>query len=276
MIKDVVVYLSPAAASDAGPRYALSLASAVGAHIVGVAFAFEPVIPVSVMGGISADLIDAQRSDNETAAKNAMDRFVQAARAAGVSAETRLVNATLTGAADMFAQAARRFDLAVVAQAGRDKIAAEELIAETALFNSGRPVLVVPYIQQAGLKLDRTVLCWDGSRAAARAIGDAMPLLERAGSVEILVVATDKAKRDATPGAGLRDHLVRHGLKPEIKRMPGTDVDVPSAILSYVADNAVDFIVMGGYGHSRLREFILGGVTRSMLKAMTVPTLMSH
>jgi nucleotide-binding universal stress UspA family protein len=276
MIKDVVVYLSPAADSDAGPRYALSLASAFGAHIVGIAFAFDPVIPVSVMGGISADLIDAQRSENETAAKSAMDRFAQAARAGGVSAETRLVNATLTGAADMFAQAARRFDIAVVTQPGRDKIAAEELIAETALFNSGRPVVVVPYTQQAGLKLDRTVLCWDGSRAATRAIGDAMPLLERAGSVEILVVATDKAKRQATPGAGLRDHLVRHGLNPEIKRMPGTDIDVPSTILSYVAHNAVDFIVMGGYGHSRLREFILGGVTRSMLKAMTVPTLMSH
>ncbi len=276
MIKDVVVYLSPAAASDAGPRYAISLAGAFGAHIAGVAFAFEPVIPASVMGGISADLIDAQRSENEAAAKNAMDRFAQAARAAGVSAETRLVNATLTGAADMFAQAARRFDIAVVAQAERDKIAAEELIAETALFNSGRPVIVVPYIQQAGLKLDRSVLCWDGSRAAARAIGDAVPLLERAERVEILVVATDKAKREATPGAGLRDHLARHGLKAEIKRVPGADIDVPSAILSYAADNAVDFIVMGGYGHSRLREFILGGVTRSMLKAMTVSTPMSH
>jgi nucleotide-binding universal stress UspA family protein len=275
MIKDVVVYLSPAA-SDAGPRYAISLASTLGAHVVGIVFAFEPVIPASVMGGISADLIDTQRSENEAAAKKAMDRFAQAAQAAGISAETRLVNATLTGAADLFAQAARRFDIAVVAQAERDKIAAEELIAETTLFNSGRPVIVVPYIQQAGIKLDRTMLCWDGSRAAARAIGDAMPLLKHAGRVEILVVATDKARRDATPGAGLRDHLARHGLKAEIKRMPGADIDVPSAILSYVADNAVDFIVMGGYGHSRLREFILGGVTRSMLKAMTVPTLMSH
>jgi nucleotide-binding universal stress UspA family protein len=276
MIKDVVVYLSPAAASDAGPRYAISLASAFGAHIAGVAFAFEPVIPASVMGGISAELIDAQRSENEIAAKGALDRFAQAAGEAGVSAETRFVNATLTGAADMFAQIARRFDIAVVAQAERSKIAAEELIAETTLFNSGRPVIVVPYIQRTGLKLDRSVVCWDGSRAAARAIGDAMPLLERAGSVEILVVATDRAKRDATPGAGLRDHLARHGLKAEIKRVPGADIDVPSAILSYVADNSVDFVVMGGYGHSRLREFILGGVTRSMLKTMTVPTLMSH
>jgi nucleotide-binding universal stress UspA family protein len=275
MIKDVVVYLSPAQ-DDAGAPYAISLASAFGAHIAGVAFAFEPVIPASVMGGISADLIDAQRSESETAAKGAMARFEQAARTAGVANETRLVNASLSGAAETFAQIARRFDIAVVTQAERDKIAAEELIAETTLFNSGRPVIIVPYIQKGPLKLERSMVCWDGSRAAARAIGDAMPLLQRAQSVDILVVATDRARRDATPGAGLRDHLARHGLKAEIKRVQGSDIDVPSAILSYVADHSVDFIVMGGYGHSRLREFILGGVTRSMLKTMTVPTLMSH
>jgi nucleotide-binding universal stress UspA family protein len=275
MIKDVVAYLSPTP-SDAGPAYAISLASAFAAHIAGVAFAFEPVIPASLMGDISADLIEAQREESEKAAKSAMARFEQAARAAGVSAETRLVNASLSGAADLFAQIARRFDIAVVAQAERDKIAAEELIAETALFNSGRPVIAVPYIQKKGLTLDRTVICWDGSRAATRAIGDAMPLLERAAGVEILVVATDKAQRQATPGAGLKAHLARHGINAEIKRVPGADIDVPSAILSYVADNAVDFIVMGGYGHSRLREFILGGVTRTMLASMTAPTLMSH
>jgi nucleotide-binding universal stress UspA family protein len=275
MIKDVVVYISTAG-TDAGTRYAISIASAFGAHIAGIAFAFEPVIPASVMGGISTDLIDAQRSENETRAKGAITGFEQAARVAGVSAEARLVNASLTGAADMFAQIARRFDIAVATQAERDKMAPDELLAETALFNSGRPIIVVPYIQKKGLTLDRTVVCWDGSRAAARAVGDAMPLLARAKQVDILIVATDKAKRDATPGAGLSRHLARHELKAEIKRVQAGDVDVPNAILSHVADNAVDFVVMGGYGHSRLREFILGGVTRTMLTSMTVPTLMSH
>jgi nucleotide-binding universal stress UspA family protein len=275
MIRDVVVYLSTAG-SDAGSRYAISIASAFGAHIAGIAFAFEPVIPASVMGGISADLIEVQRKENETAAKSAMTGFEQAARLARVSVETRLVNASLTGAADMFARIARRFDLSIVTQAERDKMAPDELFAETALFNSGRPIIVVPYIQQTGLTLDRVIVCWDGSREATRAVGDAMPLLERAKSVDVLIVATDKAKRDANAGAGPSQHLARHGLKTEIKRVEAGDIDVTSAILSYVADNSADFIVMGGYGHSRLREFILGGVTRNMLAAMTVPTLMSH
>jgi nucleotide-binding universal stress UspA family protein len=134
----------------------------------------------------------------------------------------------------------------------------------------------VPYIQREGLKLDRTVVCWDGGRAAARAIADAMPFLQRSKAVDVLIVASDRPKSDETPGADIGQHLARHGVKVEVKRIQRADVDVQNAILSYAADNGTDFLVMGGYGHSRLREFILGGVTRSMLQSMTVPVLLSH
>jgi nucleotide-binding universal stress UspA family protein len=134
----------------------------------------------------------------------------------------------------------------------------------------------VPYIQKAPLKLDEVMVCWDGSRPAARAIADAMPLLQRAGQIEVVIVANERGKRDEIPGADMGQHLARHGLKVDVKRITGGDIDVADALLSHAADSSADFIVMGGYGHSRLREFVLGGVTHSILRSMTAPVLMSH
>ena len=192
-----------------------------------------------------------------------------------MSAAARILDASLAGAATTFGQIARRFDISVVGQAQPERGAAEELMIEGALFESGRPVIVVPYIQKQGLKLDRVMACWDGGRMAARAIGDAMPLLERAKAVD-LVIVTERGKNDEITGANMSEHLARHGVTVEVKRIAKGDIDVQDAILDYAADSGADLIVMGGYGHSRLREFILGGVTRGILASMTVPVLMSH
>jgi nucleotide-binding universal stress UspA family protein len=137
-------------------------------------------------------------------------------------------------------------------------------------------VIVVPHIQKQGLMLDRVVACWDGSRPAARAIGDAMPFLTRAKNVEILVVTGERDKSGEITGTNMARHLARHGVAVEIKRLPVGSTDVQAAILAHAADVGANFMVLGGYGHSRLREFILGGVTRSILASMPVPVLMSH
>jgi nucleotide-binding universal stress UspA family protein len=133
---------------------------------------------------------------------------------------------------------------------------------------------MVPYIHKDGLKLDRVMVCWDGSRPAARAVADAMPLLTRAGQVDVAIV--EQAKSDEMPGADVAEHLARHGLKVTVQRIARGDLDVKDVLLNYAADSAADLVVMGGYGHSRMREFILGGVTRGMLASMTVPTLLAH
>ena len=276
MIKDIVVNLTIGASRDPASEYAVSVASAFGAHLAGVGFAYEPVLPPTIMGGMPSEVIEAQRAESEKQAKASIARFEQATRAAALSAETRLVNASLAGAADQFGRIARRFDLSIVGQAEPDKVAPEELIIEAALFESGRPVVVVPYIQKGGLKLDRVLVCWDASRTAARAIADAMPLLTKAKAIDIVMVASERAKSDEIPGADIAQHLARHGLNVEVKRIVTGGTDVPSTILSYAADASADFIVMGGYGHSRLREFILGGATRGILSSMTVPALMAH
>jgi nucleotide-binding universal stress UspA family protein len=276
MIKDIIVNLSARAAPDAAGEYAISVAEAFGAHATAIAFAFEPILAPSVMGGLPPELIESQRAEGENAANALIAAFENGMNRAGLSVDARMIPMTLAGAADLFGQMARRFDLSIVRQAEPDGIAPQELIIEAALFESGRPVLIVPYIQREPLKLDRVLVCWDASRNAARAIGDAMPFLARAKATEIIVVTADRAPTDELPGADIAHHLARHGLNVELKRIVTETRDVASTILSYAADSSADFIVMGGYGHSRLREFILGGATRGMLSAMTVATLMSH
>ena len=275
MLKDVVVNLSGATPQDFAAEYAVSVAKTFGAHVTGIAFVYEPVIPDTVMGGIPTDLIEIQREENTKAAKAAVDRFEAAAKTNDVSAAARMLDASLAGAATTFGQIARRFDTSVVGQASPERGAAEELMIEGALFESGRPLIVVPYIQKQGLKLDRVILSWDGGRMAARAIADAMPLLARAKAVD-LVIVTERGKNEEITGVTMSEHLARHGVAAAVKRIAKGDIAVQDAILDYVADSGADLIVMGGYGHSRLREFILGGVTRSILKSMTVPVLMSH
>lgn len=277
MIKDILFHLSTGAAPDVTTDYTVSVAEAFGAHLSGVAFVYEPLLPATLMGGgLPVDFIEAQRAAAEQAATRAKGKLDEVGRISAISVESRMITASMAGAADLFSQMARRFDLAIVGQADPDTVGPQELIIEATLFQSGRPILVVPYIQRSGMQLERVLVCWDRSRSAARAIGDAMPFLELAKSIDVVVVATERLKSNEMPGAEIAHHLARHGLKVDLRRIVTGGTDVASTILSYASDVSADFIIMGGYGHSRLREFILGGVTRTILSAMTVPTLMSH
>ena len=275
MIRDILVNISIGNDRDVAADYAISVARALEAHLAGVAFAYEPTMPGTIFDGISASIVAAARAECRKAAKAAAERFEQSARGASLSMESRVLGANLEGAADIFGRLARRYDLSIVRQTD-PKGQTEEHIIEAALFGSGRPVLIVPYIQKQGLKLDRVLLCWDGSRSAARAFADALPLLERSNNIDVITIATNGGNQGEISGADIAHHLARHRLKVELKRLVAPDPDVASTILSHAADTSADLIVMGGYGHSRLREFILGGATRGMLTSMTVPTFMSH
>jgi nucleotide-binding universal stress UspA family protein len=275
MIKDIVVNLALGDRDPAG-NFAISVAETFEAHLLGVAFVYDPVIPGSVMGGIPPEFLESQRAESQNVANAAIKRFSESAKRSGISYEAITVNSSVSGAADRLGRLARRFDVAIVGQPEREKSAPAEILDEGVLFDSARPVIMVPFIQKEGLKLGRVLACWDGSRAATRAIADSMPFLEKAKQVDLVIVAGGRAKSDEVPGADIGQHLARHGLKVDVKRITSPDIDVASTILSYAADCSADMIVMGGYGHSRLREFVLGGVTRGILESMTVPTLMSH
>ncbi len=276
MLSDIVVNLSVGEAADTATDYAISLAAAFDAHVAGIAFAYEPTAAEFGYEGVAVSLIKAEREKAIAAAKTAIARFEDRARRNGVSAASRLLDANFANAGDKFAVIARRFDLAVVSQAEPRKVVPEGMIIEAALFDSGRPILAVPYIQTSGLALGRIMICWDGSRNAARAAADALPFLARAKAVEIVIVTAERAKSDEIAGADIAQHLARHGLDVSVQRIVSVESDVPNTLLSHAADSGADLIVMGGYGHSRLREFVLGGATRGILAAMTVPVLMSH
>lgn len=275
MFKDLLVSLSVNGKGDAAIDYAVAFAEAFKAHATAVAFAYEPVIAMSVMGDMPSTYLDSQRQENEAAAETARAAYDKAAARAGISADSHVISTGVAGAADQFGRMARRFDLSIVRQAQEESGGAEDLLVESALFQSGRPVIVVPYIHKAGLATDRIMVCWDAGRTAARALNDAMPLLARAKTVDVVMVTGEDGKHDEVPGVDIGQHLARHGLNVEVKRIVA-EGDVQGTLLSYAADSSADMLVMGGYGHSRLREFILGGVTRKMLAAMTVPCFMSH
>lgn len=276
MIKDILVSLSLDESRDAVGDYAMSAAELFGAHLSGIALSFIPVIPVTMpMEALGVNIVAAEQTKNRKAATVAVGRFENSLRAGGLRGEARMFETGVAEASNQFGQFARRFDLSVVGQA-KPSQPEGRMVIEGALFGSGRPLIVVPYIQRKGIKLDRVAVCWDGSRAAARATGDAMPLLTRAKKVDVVTIGSAPAKSEDVPGADIAQHLARHGRNVEVQRLIVADIDTTSAILSYVADAGADLIVMGGYGHSRLREFVLGGVTRGILESMTVPVLMSH
>jgi nucleotide-binding universal stress UspA family protein len=276
MIKDIIVNLSVTKNDSTVGNYAVSVAAALQTHLTGIAFIYDPIVPISGTGYIPADVIESQRADNETAAEAAIKDFTTATDRAGISAEPQMLTASLTGAGDQFARMARRFDLAIVGQAQPEMSTMEQIIGETTLFESGRPMIMVPYIQKAPFKTNNVIICWDGSRTAARAVADAIPILSKSSRIEIVSVTSERGKEDEIEGADIGQHLARHGLKVDVHRISRGNIDVADALLSHAADSSTDLMVMGGYGHSRLREFVLGGVTRSIFQSMTLPVLLSH
>lgn len=276
MIKDIVVNLTIGVERDAAANYAVSLASIFKAHLVGVAFVYDPMVSANLIVGIPAELIDAQRAATRHLANEAVARFEALAKQAGVVTKSQMIDVAPGKVGDTFGQLARSFDLSVIRQAEPNKAAQEVPIIEGALFESGRPVIVVPYVQTQGATFNRVMVGWDGSRTAARAIGDAMPMLERAKMIEVFTVVAGPTKNTELPEIDIGQHLSRHGLNVDVKRIATEGINVPDAILSHAADISADFMVIGGYGHSRLREYVLGGATRGILASMTLPTLMSN
>ena len=201
-------------------NYAISVAGAFGAHLAAMTFAYDPVLSAAVMGdALPVDFINAQRALAKEAANAAVTKLSEVPRRSGISVETQVETTSFGAAADIFGQFARRFDLSIVGQANPNVVGPQNLVIEAALFQSGRPVVAVPYIQKTGLTLDRVLMCWDGGRQAARAIADALPFLHRAKAVEVVTVTTEPLKSDDLPGADIAHHLARHDLKVDVKRI---------------------------------------------------------
>ena len=174
---------------------------------------------------------------------------------------------------------ARYVDLILLGQTDPDQpLPVGRRLPEEVVISSGRPVLVIPYTGALDSLGERVVVAWDASREAARAVSDALPLLERAQSVLVVTIdpETTPLGHGDVPGADIALHLARHNVGVEVQRVPAGEVGAANALLSLVADYGADLLVMGAYAHPRLRQLVLGGVTRTVLQSMTVPVLMAH
>lgn len=274
MLRDILVVLGES--DKAATPYALSLAQRYELRVT----AIRPRRDLSLMtdGSLEARY-EYARGDHEARdarARQMLENFGALAKAAGVEAEIVDYDGASNPEPRDVPQFARCFDLAVVEQAEAGQPPNLNDLTGAILAESARPVIVVPGIQREPARFARIVAGWDGSPAAARALGDAAPLLERAEHVEI--VATNSAMASqfvASGGERIARRFVRLGVDASFRRIPG-EGDPANVLLSHAADISADMIVSGGYGHSRIREAILGGVTRTLLGSMTVPVFMSH
>jgi nucleotide-binding universal stress UspA family protein len=276
MIKDILVTLPTGDTPSIALDYAVTVASTFDAHLTGVAFVQDLASAGALFDGATAAVLDHYRREMEAAAEAATVRFEETRQREGLSAESMVLNAAAIGVPELLARTARSFDLTILPQADPEGDGSEEVMIEAASLGSGRPILIVPYFQEGGFEFERVLVCWDGSHNAARAIADAMPFLTHAKQVEVITVAPDEKAGDSMAGTSIAHHLARHGATVETRNIVSHGQDVSLRIRSHAAQQSADLIVMGGYGHSRLRESILGGATRDILESTVVPTLMSH
>lgn len=283
-LKDILVHVDNGTRNEARLTLAVGLARRHGAHLTGLyaadvpnaEFFYGATLPFA--GGGAEDVVRRMRADAVAASAATEAAFRDRVRRDDVPGEWRFVEGHVPAT---IALHARYADLTVVGQpdpyhprqdTNRDATVVTPLMA------SGRPILIVPYAGNFLEIGEHVLIAWNASREAARAVNDALPLLERAKKVTILAINPRRgsAGHGEVPAADIALHLARHGVKAEAAHTVATDIPDGEALLSYAADIGADLIVAGGYGHSRAREMVFGGVTRTLIEEMTVPVFLSH
>ena len=275
--KNLLVHLDDRKSCAGRVAAAVSLAETHGAHLTGLYIAADPILPSNLRAEAPPEYLRMLLERQEEAMAEAEKRFKETLRKAGLKGDCRTAHVPSSLVPSTISLHVRYADLVFLGQPEPDARGEyQSSNAEDVIMASGRPALVIPYIG-AGETLGRRVMvAWDGGREAARAVADAMPLLEAAEQVEVCVINPNSGSHGAEPGADIALHLARHGIKVEAQHLEVRDMSVADAILSRLADRGIDLLVMGAYGHSRIREWVLGGTTRQIFAQMTVPVLMSH
>ncbi len=277
--KTILLHLDAAAHREERIDLAFEQAEKFDAHLVCL-YAPGPVpIPAYALveaGPSVTEIVQRHRQDAAHAVRNAFE--AASARRRAVKCEWRIAEGDAVAAACL---SARYADLVIAGQPCRDDeetgSANAQFAADLVLF-AGRPVLFVPYAGRFPALGKRILVAWNAGREAARALGDAMSMLKRASYVDLVSLDPESigSQHGDVPGADIGLLLARHGVKITVSQQSGSGIGTGEQLLSRAADVDADLIVMGAYGHSRLRERILGGATRTLLEAMTVPVLMSH
>lgn len=279
--KDVLLALTTY--PDATPVSAIDLpvafAESIGARISAIACAVHYQVPNSILGRMVLDvpgMAAAEAKKSSLASENLLAAFRVAAEQKEVFRETIVERCLTTQPASVLLEYARLRDLTILPLPDGDSLS--HSYAETVIFGSGRPVLITP--QEHGpagdFRLSTVVIAWDFSRPATRAVADALPILQKSKLVRIVIVANEKAIDGSRSAEGLSKHLAHHGVEVTLDKVDAAGRGIGNVLEAYVASTKADLLVMGAYGHSRTREFILGGATKSILSRPPAPVLMSH
>ena len=254
---------------------ALALARAGGDALTTLVVARLSVAPGGAFGSAAVGAAIHAANDASRAAAATISRAAEdAARGASPRLTIETLEATLAEAAASLARRGRCADLIVVDRPG-GALESREALFEAALFETGRPVLVATPERTAS-RVGHIALAWDGSRIAARALGDALALFPAITQVDVLVVESDKTASPAVAPVHVARHLARRGVDANVINIPRIGGSVSVALDQAARAAAADCLVLGGFGHSRLREFVLGGVTRDLARAAAIPLLFSH
>lgn len=267
---DNLDYLLPTAAA---------LATAHDAHLSGVYVIPSVEVYAAYAGMAMADVVDTQRKRYLEMAKSVREKFNHILKLNSLQGEWHELDAINMSVSREFCEAARVADLAVIAQVDRDVYCGVEAeFAENVVLGAGRPVLVVPRGKSFDTIGSKVVMGWNSKREAARACFDALALLNKDSDVTLVWVDPQKTRAEAgnLPGTEMASALARHGIKVAAEPMPTSDEDAGSALLAKAADVNADLLVIGAYGHSRVREFVFGGATDTVLKGAGLPVLMAH
>ena len=279
-IKDVLLQLnsypnaSPASAIEQG----VAIAALLKANITALTFEFDIEVPGTIVpfgffniGGI----IDAERNKSAANAKSGLDMFAAMAAKRGLIHDQMLELCTTARLPGAVIEHARLRDLTIIPV--DDPVGFQQYIAECVIFGSGRPVVVVPAKPRRNSQaLDAIGIAWDFSRPAARAIADAMPILLAAKTVRAVTVTNEKNIETRRSGADLARHLALHGVTLILDKDDAKGRSIGQTLEDYADKHALDLLVMGAYGHWRMRDFFLGGATKSFVANPKLPIFLSH
>jgi nucleotide-binding universal stress UspA family protein len=276
--KDILVVADGTKRGRGRIELTASLAERFDAHLIGL----YPSILGDARGQSFYDvpLLDpvyrdfTQRVQEETASAQAL--FEEIAGRRGPSREWREARGNPSQITGLHG---RYVDLIVLGQLDPDEVSAplSRPLPEEVALEAGRPVLVIPYVGNFPEVGGDALVAWDGSRSATRAVNDAMPLLAAARSVTVLTIdRKHPTDHGAVSGCDIALHLARHGVTAQVETLVSVTIGIGEMLLSRAADLSADLLVMGAYGHSRVRELILGGVTRTIIESMILPVLMAH
>ncbi len=257
---------------------AFSLAAGNNAHVIGLhAEIVSPVPMVAPMEIPDPIAVQALQDMARTEALTIEQSFRAKGTASGLGFEWRSFASTVGYDSQPILETARSADLIVAVQPDPANPSDAHVDVESFLFESGRPVLMIPYVLKAAMPIRRVLIAWNGSKEAARATFDAMPFLEAAETVEILSIdPAENRSQAAVTGADLLAALLRRGVRATLTTTTSAGGSASEIIENRLADDGIDLLVMGAYTHSRLWQMLFGGTTKTLLKSMTALTLLSR